>query len=89
MKNKGIKDVDEKNYKNYYEDQDLINDIVKTFDSFGRSNGLKGFELPKKVYLSKESFSVENNVLTPTMKIRRHFAKQKFAEQIKSIYNIK
>ena len=87
LKNKGIKDVDEKNYKNYFDDQDLIKDIVKTLDTFGRANGLKGFELPKKVYLSKETFSVDNNVMTPTMKIRRHFAKDKFLEQINNLYN--
>ena len=83
---KGIKNVNNDNYQNYFNDSDLIKDIIEELDKFGRANDLKGFELPKKVYLYKESFSIENQLLTPTMKIRRNIAKEKFSNEIKQLY---
>ena len=57
-------------------------------DSHGRKFGLKGFELPKKIYLFKDKFSVENQIITPTMKIKRHIAKKIFEKQINEMYEI-
>ena len=85
---KKVNDINKENYKNYLEDQDLINDILKELDIYGRKNDLKGFELPKKLFLCKEPFSVENQIITPTLKIRRHFAKKYFEKEIKKLYSI-
>ena len=86
LKNKGINNVDKNNCIDYFEDEDLKKEIIKEMDTFGRKNGLKGFELPKKIYLFKDKFSVENQIITPTMKIKRHVAKKIFEEQIKKLY---
>ena len=88
FKNKGINDINTNNYMDYLEDNDLKNDIIKEMDKYGRINGLNGFELPKKIYLFKDRFSVENQILTPTMKIKRHIAKKIFEEQINKMYEI-
>ena len=86
LKNKGINDVTKENYKDYFEDPDLIKDILTEIDRFSRSNDIKGFEIVKKVYLTKEEFSIENELLTTTLKIRRHIAKKHFEKQIKEMY---
>ena len=57
-------------------------------DIHGSKNGLKGFELPKKIFLFKERFSIENQIITPTMKIKRHVAKKIFEEEINKMYEI-
>ena len=88
FKNKGINDIDIGNCKDYFEDKDLKGEIIKEMDIHGRNNGLKGFELPKKIYLFKERFSIENQIITPTMKIKRHVAKQIFEEEINKMYEI-
>ena len=80
--------VSKENYKNYFDDQELKTDIIKELDKYGRKNGLKGFELPKKIHLCKEPFSVENQIVTPTMKIRRHIAKKYFEQEIKKLYGL-
>ena len=80
--------ITKENYKNYFEDEDLKKDIIKELDTFGRKNDLKGFELPKKIHLSKERFTVENQIITVTMKIRRHAAKKYFENEIKKLYGI-
>ena len=89
LKNKGIDNVTKENYKDYFEDHDLINDILKTIDDYSRNNDIKGFEIIKKVYLSKEPFTIENNLLTTTMKIRRHVAKKHFLKEIEKMYGKK
>ena len=88
FKSKGINDIDKNNWKEYLEDKDLKEEIIKEIDSFGRKNGLKGFEIPKKVHLFKDEFSVENQIITPTMKIRRHIAKNIFEKEINDMYEL-
>ena len=78
--------INEENYKQYFEDENIKKDIIKDIDTYGRKNDLKGFELPKKIHLCKEPFSVENQIITPTMKIRRHYAKKFFAKEINKLY---
>jgi long-chain acyl-CoA synthetase len=86
LKSKGIQDINKNNCKNYFEDKELKNEIIQVMDKFGREKNLMGFELPKKIYLVKEAFSIENQIMTPTMKLRRHFAKKFFEEQINKLY---
>lgn len=85
LESKGIKTTKE-NVSEHYENEELLKDIVKSLDKLGRDSDLKGFELVKKVYLSKEPFTVENDLVTPTMKVKRHVAKMKFKDVIDKLY---
>ena len=87
LKSKGIQNIDKNNFKNYFDDKDLKDEIIKVMDKFGREKNLVGFELPKKIFLTKEPFSIENQIMTPTMKLRRHIAKKIFEKQINELYN--
>ena len=78
--------IDEQYYKNYYEEDDIKKEVIKDIDIYGRKNDLKGFELPKKIHLCKEPFSIESQIITPTLKIRRHQAKKFFANEINKLY---
>ncbi|KAH9413468.1 hypothetical protein DERP_007945, partial [Dermatophagoides pteronyssinus] len=42
----------------------IINDLKR----IGQANGLKSFELPKNIYLRKKLFTIEDGLLTPTLK---------------------
>ena len=68
---------------------DLILDILNEIEEFSRNNDIKGFEIVKNVYLSKEAFTVDNNLLTTTMKIKRHIAKKYFEKEIEKLYEEK
>ena len=85
LKNKGI-EANKDNYKDYFDDKDLIHDILNELETFSRSNDIKGFEIVKNVHLYKGSFTVDNNLLTTTMKIKRHIAKKFFENEIKKLY---
>ena len=55
-------------------------------DKIGRKNGLKGFEVIKKIILFKEGFTIENNLITPTLKLKRHNLKKRFNNEILELY---
>ena len=68
------------------ENQELINEIIKDCDTIGRKADLKGFELPKKILILKEPFTLENNLMTPTLKLKGKEIKIKYSEEIKKMY---
>ena len=47
---------------------------------------MKGFEIPKKVHLSFEEFTIANSLLTPSMKIKRREVGALFDGEIKALY---
>ncbi|KAJ2741481.1 medium-chain fatty acid-CoA ligase faa2, partial [Coemansia sp. BCRC 34301] len=54
---------------------EVVGFYLIVFQGWGRKNDLKGFEIPKNLFLESTPFSVENNVLTPTFKVKRPVAK--------------
>lgn len=60
--------------------------ILQVISAHGKSHDLKGFENVKAVYLDSELMSIENNLLTPTFKIKRFEVKQKYLKQIEQMY---
>jgi len=60
--------------------------VLKNMNETGRKAKLYGFELAKAIHLSKEPFSIENDLLTPSFKIMRHKAKKTFKKQIDAMY---
>ncbi|XP_031655343.1 long-chain-fatty-acid--CoA ligase 5 [Oncorhynchus kisutch] len=60
----------------------IIADLVK----LGRQAGLKSFEQVKDLYMHPELFSIENGLLTPTLKAKRVDLKKLFQPQIDSLY---
>jgi long-chain acyl-CoA synthetase len=60
--------------------------IQKALQEHGKANDLKGFECLKSVYLDMTPFSVDNGLLTPTFKLKRHDAKKYYKTQIDQMY---
>lgn len=54
--------------------------------SWGKEAGLKSFEQVKDIYLHPDPFSVQNGLLTPTLKSKRPQLKQYFKPQIEDMY---
>mmetsp|Transcript_33515 Transcript_33515/g.58708 ORF Transcript_33515/g.58708 Transcript_33515/m.58708 type:complete len:663 (-) Transcript_33515:23-2011(-) len=66
----------------------VVEKVLSDISTFARSGGLFGFEIPKAIYLSPTPFSIENDLLTPTMKLKRHDAKLRFKDELKRLYSI-
>lgn len=45
-----------------------------------------GFEKIKNIYLDHENWTVENGMLTPTMKLKRQLSVTKYMDVIHSLY---
>ncbi|KAJ2345412.1 medium-chain fatty acid-CoA ligase faa2, partial [Coemansia sp. RSA 2618] len=82
----GLAHLSGKPYGELCQDKDVTKMMIKVMDSWGRSNDLKGFEIPKNIFLESEPFSVENGILTPTLKVKRPIAKAHYQETIVELY---
>ncbi|KAF9360084.1 hypothetical protein BGX34_007964 [Mortierella sp. NVP85] len=60
--------------------------LLKELTAFGKGNDLKGFEILKDIHVTSEQFSLENDLLTPTFKLKRHAAKDKYSVEIERMY---
>ena len=49
--------------------------------------GFFGFEIPTKIHLTSTAFTAENDILTPTFKLKRNEAKAYFLKEIKGMYS--
>ncbi|CDJ57684.1 long-chain fatty acid CoA ligase, putative, partial [Eimeria maxima] len=73
-------------FAEWLEDPEVQRIIQEDMQQVAKKQGLKGFELARKVYFRTEQFTVENGLLTPTFKLKRHYAQEVFAAQIKEMY---
>ncbi|KFQ28154.1 Long-chain-fatty-acid--CoA ligase 5 [Mesitornis unicolor] len=61
----------------------ILEDMVR----LGKEAGLKSFEQVKDLYIHTEMFSVENGLLTPTLKAKRAELVKLFQKQIEALYS--
>jgi len=63
-------------------------EIVKLFLGEVQKYGaeFKGFERPEKFVLATEDFTTDNNMLTPSLKVKRRNVMAKYGEQIANLY---
>jgi long-chain acyl-CoA synthetase len=76
----------DKSFEELCADAALNKEVLSAMGAFGKQNGLKGFEQVKKIYLTADEFTVDNDLLTPTFKLKREIAKKKFASEIETMY---
>ncbi|KAJ3316481.1 hypothetical protein HDU76_001761 [Blyttiomyces sp. JEL0837] len=60
--------------------------VMKEMNVIGKREGLRGFEFVKGVHLETEYFTLENGLVTPTMKLKRNEAVERYREQIDGLY---
>ncbi|XP_061473055.1 long-chain-fatty-acid--CoA ligase 6 isoform X1 [Rhineura floridana] len=61
--------------------------IMEDMVQLGKESGLHSFEQVKAVYVHSEMFSVQNGLLTPTLKARRPELREYFKKQIEELYS--
>lgn len=86
VKKKGI----EGSYSELCSNKEVKTAILEDILRLGKEAGLKTFEQVKDITLHPELFSVQNGLLTPTLKAKRAELRSRFREQIDAMYaNIK
>ncbi|XP_042895963.1 long-chain-fatty-acid--CoA ligase 1 isoform X2 [Parasteatoda tepidariorum] len=81
---KGIPGTWEEVCKNKEIKELILSDIIY----LGKKAGLKSFEQVKDIYLNPEMFSIDNGLLTPTLKTKRPDCKKCFMDVINSMYRL-
>ena len=59
---------------------------MKDLTELGTQKKLNSLEKPKSLFLTLDPFTVENDLLTTTSKLKRNIAKKYFEQQIKAMY---
>jgi long-chain acyl-CoA synthetase len=80
-------DLKEKSYVELCQQPKVIQMILGEMNRLGKKAGLQGFELVKAIHLEAEPFSVENELLTPTFKVKRNQAAKHYRQYIEALYN--
>ncbi|RHZ45732.1 hypothetical protein Glove_658g22 [Diversispora epigaea] len=75
------------NYQELCNNPQVKKHILQTLQKYGRANGLKGFENVKNIHLTHEQFTLQNDLLTPTFKLKRHQAKIRYQKEINEVYS--
>nr|XP_042697968.1 long-chain-fatty-acid--CoA ligase 1 isoform X3 [Chrysemys picta bellii] len=76
----------EGSYEELCKNKDLKKYILEDMLKVGKESGLKSFEQVKGIALSMEMFSIENGLLTPTLKAKRRELQKFFKSQIDELY---
>ncbi|KAF1565273.1 UNVERIFIED_CONTAM: Long-chain-fatty-acid--CoA ligase 1, partial [Eudyptes pachyrhynchus] len=76
----------EGSYEELCRNKDLKNHILEDMVRIGKESGLKSFEQVKDIVMHTEMFSVENGLLTPTLKAKRPELRKYFQSQIEELY---
>ncbi|XP_071302362.1 long-chain-fatty-acid--CoA ligase 5 isoform X2 [Agelaius tricolor] len=79
----GVKGSFEELCKNPVMKKAILDDMIQ----LGREAGLKSFEQVKDLYIHTELFSVENGLLTPTLKAKRGDVVKFFQKEIEALYS--
>ena len=82
-------DYDRITYDDLCGNKIMEEEIVKDCNIFGRKLGLKGFEIPKKIRIINEGFTPQNNLMTPTMKLKLKEIRMKYKDVLKKLYQEK
>lgn len=69
-----------------YQDPELYSVIAESLNRVAKEQKLNGYEYIKAFYLEKDPFTIENDLLTPTFKLKRHQARIYYAKQLDSLY---
>uniref|UniRef100_A0A8C5JYP5 Long-chain-fatty-acid--CoA ligase n=1 Tax=Jaculus jaculus TaxID=51337 RepID=A0A8C5JYP5_JACJA len=73
-------------FKELCENQTVREAILEDIQKIGKEGGLKSFEQVKTIFVHPEPFSIENGLLTPTLKSKRVELAKFFKAQIDSLY---
>ncbi len=72
------------NISEIIKDEDFIKIIKETVDRVNKNVSV--IENVRKFLLIEEEFTVENNMMTPTLKVRRFKVKEKYQEKLNNLY---
>lgn len=68
------------------DDKDFKQVVYDELITLAVANKFNGLEKPKQICLLADPFTMDNDILTPTMKLKRNIAKKIYQEKIDAMY---
>lgn len=68
-------------------DRKYLDWILEDIRRIGVQEKLTSFEIPKSIYLSNEIMTIDSDLLTPTLKLKRDQVRAKYRSQIDKMYS--
>ena len=68
------------------EEKKVKDAVLQNFEDVRRASGAPGYERIRNVWLAIEPFTIENNLLTPTLKLKRPIAARHFRDVLDRLY---
>lgn len=75
-------------YQELCTNKELKKAILDDMVMLGKQSGLHSFEQVKAIYIHCDMFSVQNGLLTPTLKAKRPELREYFKKQIEELYSV-
>ncbi|GJD05685.1 Long chain acyl-CoA synthetase 7, peroxisomal [Galdieria sulphuraria] len=75
-----------RDFKELCKDKEFKKAVLEDLKKVAKSKSLKGYEAVKNIYLEPEAFSIENDLMTPTMKLKRPALSKKYQKEIEKMY---
>lgn len=73
-------------YEQICANNDFKLDILRDLEKVGKEAKRNGLEMIKNAHLTPAQFSIENDTMTPTQKIKRYQAGKMYEAEIKKMY---
>ncbi|KAA8915251.1 hypothetical protein TRICI_002608 [Trichomonascus ciferrii] len=84
--NKRIQPTDTKALEETFADKTVRDAVLKALNDVVEPGVLQGFERVKNIRLAIEPLTIENDTITPTLKVKRNIAAKVFDKEIKEMY---
>ena len=66
--------------------EDFTKTVIADMNALAAKNKFSGLEKIKQIHIIEQPFTIESDILTPSMKIKRNVAKKVFEKEIKDLY---
>ena len=60
--------------------------VLDSINEVAKAKKFSSLEKPKEIFLTADAFTVENDILTPTFKMKRNVGKKVYQAQIDAMY---
>ena len=87
LRERGMEEMEGRSFAELCKDPDVKAVMFEEMGKVADASKLCGFEKVKNIFLDCEHWTIENGMLTPTMKLKRDFSKNHYKEIIQQLYN--
>lgn len=80
-------DLGDKDLATILANEEFNKAVIEDMNSIAAKNKLSGLEKLKQILIIEKPFTIEDDIMTPSMKLKRNVAKKVFEKEIKELYS--